>query len=118
MRVKQSRYRESLRHLAGAISQIPQVGSPASAGHVIQSFQWLNGSDQNRSRKGRLVRNNVEAEMHPIREVNVRVSGRPEHNFISTRHSSCRVARGIIRSAISFGFDYTSNELSSTDLAY
>lgn len=61
---------------------------------------------------------NVEAEMHTIGKVHVRMTRLPKHNSIPRSHSPSGMTGGIVAPAVSFRFDNTANKAHATDMPY
>lgn len=102
---------QGMAELAGAREQGAGVGLLAAAVHVGKAFERLRGADQDGRGNPLRVGDDVEHEVIAVGEVDIRVPRRAEHGLVATRARAVRVAGGVIRGSVGFGFDDAATEV-------
>ena len=74
-----------------------RVSSHSAAGdHGVDAVPGLEGAEQHPRRDALLLRGDVGAEVHAVREVDVEVAGRPEEHGVAVGLAAVAVAAGIV----------------------
>lgn len=80
-------------------------GEGSVGAHFLEGFEGLSGADEDGGADSGRLGGDVEHPMHAVREVDVGMSGRAEHDLVARGGASVGMASGIVDSSIGLGFD-------------
>jgi len=100
---------ESLSELARTAAQIALLRGAAPSRHALESLEGFHGSNQHGLPCTLHARDHVEAEVHPVDPVHVRVTRREEHRRVARGRPRARVRRRIVRGEVGLGLDDASD---------
>ena len=87
---------ERLAEAAGAGTEAAKVVEAAAGAHLVETVPRLDSAEEDGGRSALLLADKIQAPMHAVGAVDVRVPGRAEHRAVAGRLPSEAVARRIL----------------------